>query len=410
MDSETMTDIVQKKSQLCGLLVLVWVLCSFSVLAVTTAQRYPPLGNPNISLIMNTETKSKNTRENKRLINQVYRWFTHMQLQNGLIESFENSNTVSLYDNALAALVFTVRGDRKRAERIFDFFERQLEKEFQMNNGGFSRLRNRDGEPNGNHWLGDNAWLLMALNTYASTVHSNRYQTMQNMLDAWIRKLQDTDGGIFQGYDTNGILSNKKVTENMIDAFNAVSGYDEFHQRILRYLKTNRWDTSAGLLLSWPDNQYAWALDNFAWGFCSLEEFPVRHLEHAELLLTFRRDTNTGRMIHGFSFDIDRDNIWYEGTGQMVVAYLKHGDQSRAEYFMNELKKTIISSAQFPKTKGIPYVSNMGTGYGNESLWDGADSVPCVASGAWFLFAAWQFDPFQVGFTKNIPADDRFWK
>lgn len=51
---------------------------------------------------------------------KVYTWFKYMQLENGLLPSSENSN-VSLYDNALAAMVFTIYDDFPKAERIFDF-------------------------------------------------------------------------------------------------------------------------------------------------------------------------------------------------------------------------------------------------------------------------------------------------
>jgi hypothetical protein len=37
---------------------------------------------------------------------KVYSWFKNQQLVNGLLESAENGNVVSLYDNALAAMVF----------------------------------------------------------------------------------------------------------------------------------------------------------------------------------------------------------------------------------------------------------------------------------------------------------------
>jgi len=53
---------------------------------------------------------------------QVLKWFENQQSSNGLVESVENGNIVSLYDNALAALVFMLNEDYSRAEDIFDFF------------------------------------------------------------------------------------------------------------------------------------------------------------------------------------------------------------------------------------------------------------------------------------------------
>ena len=53
---------------------------------------------------------------------QVYQWFQNQALPNGLLESIEDGNVVSLYDNALASLVFMEYGDYEKAEKIFDFF------------------------------------------------------------------------------------------------------------------------------------------------------------------------------------------------------------------------------------------------------------------------------------------------
>ena len=52
---------------------------------------------------------------------QILTWFDDQQLSNGLLESAENGNIVSLYDNALAAMVYMLRGDFTKSEKIFDF-------------------------------------------------------------------------------------------------------------------------------------------------------------------------------------------------------------------------------------------------------------------------------------------------
>jgi hypothetical protein len=94
----------------------------------------------------------------------VYQWFSQMQLANGLVESTENGNIVSLYDNALAALVFIAKGDRLKAEKLFNFFNGRISSELDAGTGGFAQFRNAVGIPNGARWMGDNCWLLIALN------------------------------------------------------------------------------------------------------------------------------------------------------------------------------------------------------------------------------------------------------
>ena len=56
----------------------------------------------------------------------VYGWLKSLQLPNGLLESAEDSNFVSTYDNSLAATAFSYKGDFERAEKIFDFFNKNL--------------------------------------------------------------------------------------------------------------------------------------------------------------------------------------------------------------------------------------------------------------------------------------------
>lgn len=339
----------------------------------------------------------------------VYQWFTQMQLANGLLESSENSNTVSLYDNALAALVFTAKGDRLKAEKIFDFFNSKMSGELDAGTGGFAQFRTAAGVPFGSRWMGDNCWLLIALNTYATTFNSTTYSTLQSHLASWIRSLQNPNGSLNAGYDTNGLL-NFQVTEGMIDAYNAVLGYDTFHSKLLAYLKQNRWSTSQKYMISYPNNYYQFALDNFSWAYSAFEDFPIPTLQSSiSLFGTTKTATSTGVSLTGFCFDIDKDTVWYEGTGEMVVAYQKAGLMNQANYYLGEMEKGIVSSTLYSNAKGIPYASTMGTGYQDGLLWGGADTKPVVSSSAWYLFGQLHFDPMAVGYAKNAPQADKFW-
>ena len=71
--------------------------------------------------------------------------------------------------------------------------------------------------------MGDNAWLLIALNNYYSWIDTDRYDALKNELESWIRSLQDVDGGLIGGFNADGTEIGK-ITEGNIDAFNAVDG------------------------------------------------------------------------------------------------------------------------------------------------------------------------------------------
>lgn len=342
----------------------------------------------------------------------VYEWLKTLQFSNGLLESAENSNFVSLYDNSLAAIVFSFKGDFERAEKIFNFFNKNLESEMKQFPGGFGQTRDREGIPSGgtpHRWLGDNAWLLIALNNYHHLAGNRKYSELADALEAWIRSLQDeTDGGLWGGFDKEG---NKigKATEGIIDAFNAVNGYDSFHSKVLQFLKTKYWDPDEKVFLAWKEHpKYKYALDLHSWGYCGFPNMPSRLLEEADRFRTTKIATINNKNITGFGCDVDLDNVWLEGTGEMVVAYRTAGIDFMAEYYIRELEKIIVSSSKNRNLGGIPHSTNRESGYGVDRLWEGVDRNPCISSSAWYLLGKWGFDPMALGRNKNIPAKDFF--
>ena len=340
----------------------------------------------------------------------VYEWLMNEQLYNGLLESITDNNFVSLYDNSLAALVFIAKGDTSKAEAIFDFFNNHMDSELLSGTGGFAQFRDRVGYPlaGSGRWLGDNAWLLIALNNYKAKTKSDKYDKLSQNLNNWIRQLQDADGSLWGGYDPVSGVKTNKVTENMLDAFNALPGYDSLHKNLLKYFNDVRWDDYNKVLVSSPGDFYKYALDNFSWGYCALEDFPVSSLTFADqIFLTQDFAVSTGTVVSGYCIDIDRDDVFLEGTGQMVVAFQKAGLTDKANLYLKEIEKSITSVLD--GTMGIPYATNRGSGYGPDLLWEGADNLPCVSSAAWYLFGKLKFDPMAVGYIKNITAEDKFW-
>jgi cellulose synthase operon protein B len=350
----------------------------------------------------------------KSLEQSVYSWIVSVQMDNGLLPSTENGPIISLYDNALAAMSFALMGDFPRAGKILDFFTSRIDTELNQAPGGFAQFRDRKGglPAEGPHrWMGDNAWLLLAVNNYHAMTGSDKYKRLAAALETWLRSLQDGDGGLWGGYDRSGTHI-PKITEGMIDAFNAVPGYDAFHSSLLHFLKTSRWDAADRMLISWPSPphpNYKYALDMCSWGFCSFPDFPVSVLEQADRFLTVKTSAVTGLPVTGYCLDEDRDNVFLEGTGQMAVAFATAGNEVKAGFFLKELEKGMAVSAAHAGLKGLPYTTNGGTTYASTPLWEGAEKLICVSSSAWYLFGRMKFDPFAVGRNKRIPAGDKFW-
>ncbi len=340
---------------------------------------------------------------------QIFNWFVNQQLSNGLLESVEDGNIVSLYDNALAAMVFMLNNDFTRAEKIFDFFNTRLDSELTLGVGGFSQLRARNGAPNNHRWMGDNAWLLIALNNYKARTGLATYDNLASELSSWLVSLQDDDGGLFAGYDANNRLLNYKVTEGNIDAFNAIDGYTAFHAQILGFLERERWSAAERSLVAWPENpKYLYALDLHPWAYSMFNHYPVETLTSAQRFLT-TQTASSGIQVTGYCFDEDKDTIWPEGTGQMALAFGIAGMQSEKQLYLNEIEYTLIQSAKYSVAAGFPYASNAGTVYGADPLWNGADTKIAISGGAWYLFAQYNFNPFAIGRDKDIVEADMFW-
>lgn len=341
---------------------------------------------------------------------QIYQWFQNQTLPNGLLESIEDGNVVSLYDNALASLVFMEYGEYEKAEKIFNFFNQRIHSELKAGVGGFSQLRDRSGAPNNHRWMGDNAWLLIALNNYKTRTGNTRYDTLSKYINQWLIKLQDSDGGLFAGYDANGKLLNYKVTEGMIDAFNAVEGYSDFHRNLLNFLKKQRWIGSEKTLVAWPENPpYLYALDLHPWSYLIFENFPDYTLTAANRHLTTQKSTATNKEITGYCFDEDRDVVWFEGTGQMTLAFHFASRTRERDQYLLEMEKGLMISASDSNAAGFPYSSNPGTHYGDRQLWPTAHTEIAISGGAWYLFTKRKFNPFAVGRSKNTPKEDQFW-
>ena len=346
-----------------------------------------------------------------RIEQVVYQGLLDQQLSNGLLESTPGANFVSTYDNALACLVFTFGGNYSAAAEILEFFRLRIDTELLTGPGGFGQFRDAAGIPLGSgphRWLGDNAWLLLAVHVYQHTTGDDRFDRLASELELWIRSLQQPNGSLIGGYDawSNPI---PVISEGNLDAFHAVPGYDLFHTNLLQYLKNYRWDHSVKAFIADPANpSYRFALDLHSWGYGMLPGAKATLLDDADRFLTKATATVTGKSIRGYCFDEDRDVVWLEGTGQMALAFKLAGRGAMAEELLYAMEKTFFDLGTHPP--GFPYASNQGTSFGAGPLWVGVDTQPALSGAAWYLLARGGHDIFKLGRGKPVPPADRFWR
>lgn len=387
-------------------------LLAFTFLFIVISSCRTQLSSKKNTDYKNISLNKIDTSKSDTILNEyvkITNWVNQMQGSNGLLKSSEVVDFVSLYDNALAAIWFTSQGRIENTERILDYFESKIEVELLNDQGGFYQLRDSNGNNGRRTWMGDNAWLLIAINYYHEVSGNQKYEYMANQLELWLLSLQDIDGGLWGGVNQDG-KKIPKVTEGIITAFNAVRGYNDFHKKILTYVKKERWLENKKILVSWPENpKYLNALDLHSLGFMIFKDFPVTTLDKAEIYLNTQVMTASNKAITGYCFDEDKDVIWLEGTAQMAVAFQIGDYESDADRLLTELEKTFIDSKTLNESKGIPYATNTGTNYGNTPLWEHAHSTSALSSTIWYLFAKANFNPLELGRNKNIPEEDRFW-
>ena len=324
-------------------------------------------------------------------------WVIRMQHPNGLVESASQTNFVSLYDNALAALLFLQTGQPDNARRIFDFFQERLETEFEQTGGGFYQFRDTLGTNGSRVWIGDNAWLLLALRHHRLTYGSEQYDAMIGQLDTWLRSLQDPDGGLRGGRNEDGSPI-ARVTEGMITAYAAVSGFDDFHRRLLDFLQRERWDATESLLLTERSGgRYDYALDLHTLSVLIWGETAAPMLETANRYYNVQLHSLTQQEVGGYCFDTDRDVIWLEGSAQMALALQVAGQEGPYRRLLKSLELSAIPSLLHPGLNALPYAANPGSNFGRELLWQHADQKPAMSATVWYLFARNHFNPFDLG-------------
>lgn len=350
----------------------------------------------------------KSEQETPEIPNAIENWIHNRQQSSGLMESSENSDFTSLYDNALAAIFFIKTNDKDKAERIFDFFLNIADTELSKN-GGFYQFRKSDGSHPERVWMGDNAWLLIALQQYSEKFASDKYASLELQLENWLRSLQTEDGALKGGINSDG-SEIPNVTEGIITAFHAIKGYDTYHRNILAFLEKNRWDSNLGLLMAWPENpKYAYALDVISLSKSIFNDLSDDGLFQANKFLNEQTATVSGKPISGYCFDEDKDVVWLEGTAQMAVAFNSIQRPGVSKQIINNIEKTFIESSLDENAKGIPYTANHGTSYGENMLWDHTDITPALSSTLWYYFAKTGFNPLNQGQKTTILEEDKFW-
>jgi hypothetical protein len=315
----------------------------------------------------------------------VYQWLRLQQAPSGLLGNQEDDDFSGMYSVALAAIAFIHQGDIELAERAFDTYIKHGDAE---RFDGFNQFWSAAGSTPHRHtdrWAGDNAWLLIALNYHRQATGSSKYNALREALARWLIGLQQEDGGIASGFTAAGPIGHQS-TEANLDAYAALIDYPVERAGVLRFLTERMWIPGEDRFRMGSTVEES-AMDGGSWAVCSLGD-RFRPVLDYTIRAFARTDTMeaSGREVAGFGDFLDRKRVWFEGTGQMVVALQVAGRSEEAAHYLAELEKALLPSDRFPGTFGLPCSSS-------DPAWTGASTRIFVPSQCWYLFGRWGFNP-----------------
>jgi hypothetical protein len=370
--------------------------------------------------------------------------------------AFDNQfcNTAFTYDNALALIALTALGEQNRAKLLADaivyaqqhdryYSDGRLRNAYQSGdlisppgwtpNGitgtvrmpgwwdGASQTWHEDGESLGTS-TGNVAWALLGLLNYYERYGGVMYRDAALALGNWIEaNTRDNRGaggytGGFTGEEHGATKLFWKSTEHNLDVYVAF-------ERLYRLTGEAAWQMRAEHARSLVEAMWNEAAGHYWTGTLddgvTVNVKPIPLDAQSWSLLAFGPNDRTRRAIHyatvhhaaswngldGFDFDDDQDMPWFEGTGQMAVAYTRLLRMSDYYHYQSELRE-VQTSAPNGNARGIVAAPADGltTGLG----WDYYNRLHIGAT-AWFIFAELEYNPYWQTMTyhANLPLISR---
>jgi hypothetical protein len=281
---------------------------------------------------------------------------------------------------------------------------------FDVSSNAFYEVNNEDID------IGDNAWTMIALEALYEKTQDASYLSAATAIGNYIQTF-DSDSGLYPGFlggisnaeTTNASPRTYASTEHNLDinaAFSRMfdltgnsiwSNGAEHAQAFVELM----WDETNGCYLAGTTDSNTrntiageLPLDVQSWNVLSRTNVLALHPQ-----LLGDAETNFGCTFDGFTgydFNDDKDGVWFEGTGQMCVAYAVAGETDMAK----TLAETLRNAQQMPTPVGnglgMVAASHNGvtTGFSTEF---GPNFYYCrlhIGATAWNIFGQLGFNPY----------------
>lgn len=338
-----------------------------------------------------------------------------------LLPSTAGGDDGQTFNNALAAMAFARHGERDRMERILDFYrDTAADKDnadptlqaFYLNGearGFYQRVALRKvGDtapmhafPGADRWMGDMAWLHLAMLDHQRTFGGTRYngvmRQIRDLLVSWYVDDPAGHGGYVQHGWRRGDAQLHEATghhEGNIDCFALFTlvGEPRLPQNIHKWL-----DSQLAGKNDLPLDLYTWrvlALDGRRPELLDVPDFDLRYRK----TVPFHGRTLIGPYT-GPMEDDAQANVWIEGLGHLACAYAAAGNLDRANFYANQMDAAIIDETIGGQaTHGLPYAA-IATG---DFSWLNADQG-FTSTAAWYVLAKHRFNPLRLAPAKAAP-------
>jgi cellulose synthase operon protein B len=293
-----------------------------------------------------------------------------------LVRSREGECFTTIYKNSLAAMAFIHQGDITQAEGIFSFFQNQITATTPIS--GFHKdwdacegSAPADNPPTytNPYWVGDNAFLLLALNYYSQT-----------------RKI-----GSYGAYDSLAtVLSNAVTLQANSRVITEAEGIADIYAALQPFL--DDWDKWKIRSWFYDEVNYSSVADHMVRG--ALVFGDTTGFDYLNNFTRTEQWSLTPTLISAYAAASGQQFINVEVSAQILLAtrLWQHDNPSSLR---SELEKLRITSTQNPLCAGLPY-------YVTHHDFPGDYSKPILDSTAWLLYDDWRFNPFTSSTLKAI--------
>jgi hypothetical protein len=293
-----------------------------------------------------------------------------------LVRSREGECFTTVYKNSLAAMAFIHQGDITQAEGIFSFFQTQITATTPIS--GFHKdwdacegLAPSDNPPTytNPYWVGDNAFLLLALNYYSQTQKIGSY-------------------GIYGSLAT--VLSNAVTLQANSRVITEAEGIADIYAALQPFL--DDWDNWKIRSWFYSNVNYSSVADHMVRG--ALVFGDTKGFDYSTNFTRTEQWGVTPTLVSAYAAASGQQFINVEISAQILLAsrLWQYGNPSALR---SELEKLTLTSSQNPLCAGLPF-------YVTHHDFPGDYSKPILDSTAWLLYDDWRFNPFTGGATKAI--------